>query len=115
VPTPARLPGGPQLWEGNQCLRSIRLTQWTDQGIKNAKASPKRQQDAREMAKKFGVERKNIFMTMGAYDFGMTVEAPDDQAIAKYVIALCGFGNVRTTTLKAFTEAEYRAIVEAVS
>jgi uncharacterized protein with GYD domain len=93
----------------------ILLTQWTDQGIKNAKASSKRQQDAREMAKKFGVEWKSFYMTMGAYDFVVTVEAPDDAAVAKFVIALCSLGNVRTTTLKAFTETEYRAIIGAAA
>ena len=93
----------------------VLLTQWTDQGIKNAAASSKRQQDAREMAKSFGVEWKSIYMTMGAYDFVMIVEAPDDAALAKYVIRLCSLGNVRTTTLKAFTESEYRAILDAVS
>lgn len=93
----------------------ILLTQWTDQGIKNAKASPKRQQDAREMAKKFGVEWKSIYMTMGVYDFVVTVEAPDDAAVAKFVVALGSLGNVRTTTLKAFPEEEFRAIIEAAS
>ena len=93
----------------------ILLTQWTDQGIKNAKGAPKRQQDAREMAKKFGVEWKSVYMTMGAYDFVMTIEAPDDAAVAKFVLSLCALGNVRTTTLKAFTETEYRAIIDAAS
>jgi uncharacterized protein with GYD domain len=45
----------------------------------------------------------------------MTVEAPDDAAVAKFVIALCSLGNVRTTTLKAFPETEYRAIIEAAA
>ena len=93
----------------------ILLTNWTDQGIKNAKASPKRAQDARELGKKFKVEWKSFHMTMGAYDFVLTAEAPDDAALAKYVVSLCAQGNVRTTTLKAFTEAEYRSILEAVA
>jgi uncharacterized protein with GYD domain len=91
----------------------ILLTQWTDQGIKNAKGAPRRQQDAREMAKTFGVEWKSVYMTMGAYDFVMTIEAPHDAAVAKFVLSLCALGNVRTTTLKAFTETEYRAIIDA--
>jgi uncharacterized protein with GYD domain len=93
----------------------ILLTQWTDQGIRHAKGAPKRQQDAREMAKKFGVEWKSVYMTMGAYDFVMTIEAPDDAAVAKFVLSLCALGNVRTTTLKAFTETEYRAIIDAAA
>ena len=91
----------------------ILLTQWTDQGIKNAKGSPKRAQDARAAGKKFGVEWKSFYMTMGAYDFVLTVEAPDDAAVAKYVVSLGSQGNVRTTTLKAFTETEYKAIIDA--
>jgi uncharacterized protein with GYD domain len=43
------------------------------------------------------------------------VEAPDDAALAKYVVSTCSLGNVRTTTLKAFPEAEYRAILEDVA
>jgi uncharacterized protein with GYD domain len=93
----------------------ILLTQWTDQGIKNAKGSPKRAQDSREAAKKFGVEWKSFYMTMGAYDFVLTVEAPDDQSLAKYVVSLGSQGYVRTTTLKAFTEAEYKGIITAAS
>jgi uncharacterized protein with GYD domain len=93
----------------------ILLTQWTDQGIRHAKGAPQRQQDAREMAKKFRVEWKSVYMTMGAYDFVMTIEAPDDAAVAKFVLSLCALGNVRTTTLKAFTEAEYRAIIDAAA
>ena len=57
----------------------ILLTNWTDQGVKNAKASPKRQEDARKLAKKFHVEWKTLFMTMGAYDFVLTVEAPSPE------------------------------------
>jgi uncharacterized protein with GYD domain len=93
----------------------ILLTQWTDQGIKNVKASPKRAQDARELGKKFGVEWKSLYMTMGAYDFVITAEAPDDQALAKYVVSLGSQGNVRTTTLKAFTETEYKGIIGGVA
>ena len=40
------------------------------------------------MAKKFGVEWKSFYMTMGAYDFVMTIEAPDDAAVAKFVLSL---------------------------
>jgi uncharacterized protein with GYD domain len=93
----------------------IMLIQWTDQGIKSAKGSPQRAEGAREMAKKFGVEWKSFHMTMGAYDFVVTLEAPDDQAVAKFAVSLGSQGNVRTTTLKAFTESEYKGIVEAVT
>jgi uncharacterized protein with GYD domain len=49
---------------------------------------------------------------MGAHDFVTVVEAPDDEVIAKFLLALGSLGNVRTVTLKAFTETEYRQIIQ---
>ena len=53
-------------------------------------------------------------MTLGDYDIVATVEAQNDQAMAKFVLALGSIGNVRTTTLKAFTEPEFREIIRAL-
>jgi uncharacterized protein with GYD domain len=53
-------------------------------------------------------------MTMGDYDLVTVMEAPDDWAIATFVLALAAGGNLRTTTLKAFAEAEYREIMQAL-
>ena len=50
-------------------------------------------------------------MTLGQYDGIATVEAPNDDAVAKFVLTLGSAGNIRTTTLKGFTEQEYREIV----
>ncbi len=54
-------------------------------------------------------------MTMGQYDGIATVEAPNDEAVAKFVLTLGSAGNVRTLTLKGFTEREYRKIVGSLS
>jgi uncharacterized protein with GYD domain len=51
---------------------------------------------------------------MGAYDLATIVEAPNDEAIAKFALAVASLGNVRTTTLKAFPEDEYRKIIAAL-
>ena len=93
----------------------VMLTKLTDQGVRGVKDVPQRQDAGRELARKFGVEWKSLYMTMGDYDFVNIVEAPDDQAIAKYVLSLAALGNVRTTTLKAFPEAEYRDIIQALA
>jgi uncharacterized protein with GYD domain len=39
------------------------------------------------------------------------VEAPDDETMAKLALFLGSKGNVRTETLRAFTEDEYREII----
>ncbi len=89
----------------------IILTNWTDQGIKTVKGSPKRLDAAKTMAKKHGCKFEQFFMTIGAHDMVVVIDAPDDEAIAKFVLTLGSAGNVRTTTLKAFPETSYRQII----
>ena len=92
----------------------ILLVNYTPQGIANIKESPDRANAARELARTCGAEMKDFYMTLGAFDIVATVEAPNDQAVAKFVLALGSLGNVRTTTLKAFTEPEFREIIRAL-
>ena len=54
------------------------LATFTDQGVKNAKNSPKRAEAFKQMAKTFGVTAKEIFCTQGRYTFVTVVEAPDE-------------------------------------
>jgi uncharacterized protein with GYD domain len=89
----------------------IELLNWTDQGVKNVKDSPKRLDAARQLAKKMGCEVREFYMTTGACDMVVIVDAPDDEAVAKFNLTLAMGGNVRTTTLKAFTEDSYRKII----
>jgi uncharacterized protein with GYD domain len=92
----------------------IALVDWTEQGIKGVKDSPKRLDAARALAKKFGCEMQDFYMTIGAHDMVAIMEAPDDEAMAKFALTLGSSGNVRTTTLKAFSEDAYRKIVGAL-
>ncbi len=87
------------------------LANWTEQGIKAVKASPKRLRAAKRLAKDCGVKFRSFHMTLGQYDIVVSVEAPDDEAVARFALALGSAGNVRTTTLKGFTEQEYQKII----
>ena len=49
-------------------------------------------------------------MTIGQHDMVVVVEAPDDATYAKVMLAISSKGGVRSQTLKAFTEDEYRSI-----
>ena len=92
----------------------IMLADFTDQGIRDIKDSPKRANAARDLAGACGAEMKDIYLTLGSHDFVVMVEAPDDEAVAKFALKLGALRNVRTTTLKAFSEQEYRTIVETL-
>ena len=81
----------------------IMLVNWTEQGARNVKESPKRLDVAAAWRKKLGAEMKDFYMTMGEYDMVAHVDAPDDATVAKFALALATSGNVRTKTLKAFS------------
>jgi uncharacterized protein with GYD domain len=93
----------------------ILLVNWTDQGIKTVKDSPKRLEAGRALAKRFGCEVKEFYLTIGSYDSLSLLEAPDDEAVAKYLLSPGSQGNLRTTTLKAIPESSYRAIIDSLS
>ena len=90
------------------------LLNYTDQGLTNVKMSASRFDVAKGTLKAFGLKIKQIYLTMGRYDLVAVVRAPDDEAVAKFVLSLSSQGNVRTETIRAFTEDEYRKIVDAV-
>ena len=92
----------------------IMLADWTEQGIRNVNDSPSRLDAARREWQKHGVKITAFYMTMGRHDMVTIVEAPNDEAVARVALALGSAGNIRTETLKAFSEAEYRQIVQTV-
>lgn len=92
----------------------VLLMKWTDQGIKNIRSSPKRAETAKFLAKSCGAEIKDLYLTMGEYDLIATVEAEIDEAVTQFSLALASIGNVRCSSLKAYTENEYRHIVEGL-
>jgi len=52
---------------------------------------------------------------MGEYDMVAICEAPDDRVIARFTLSLGMGGNVRTKTLKAFSEVNYRDIIASLA
>ena len=92
----------------------IGLLNYTDQGIRNVKESPDRAEAARKVIKDMGGEMTALYLTMGTYDLVAIIEAPSDAVVAKFLLAVGAQGNIRTTTLRAFNEAEYRSIIESL-
>jgi uncharacterized protein with GYD domain len=92
----------------------IMLINWTEQGARAAKDSPSRLDSARAVGKKMGVNIKEFFLTMGACDMVVIGEAPDDETLAKFSLTMAMGGHIRTTTMKAFTEAEYRKVMSGL-
>ena len=84
---------------------------WTEQGIKNVKDSPNRLEAARAALKDLGGEIKDVYFTPGEFDILLIVDAPDGEVMTKFNLATAAQGNVRTTTTRGFSEAEFQRIV----
>jgi len=89
----------------------ISLLRFTQKGIEGVKESPGRLDAARKAFEKGGARLKDFYLVSGQYDAVVISEAPDDATAAKVSLSLATRGNVRTETLRAFTEEEFRKIV----
>ena len=92
----------------------IMLANWTDQGARQVKGSPKRLDAAKRALVDMGGEFRSLYMTMGEYDLIVVYDAPDDAVAARFTLLLAQLGSVRTKTLKAFPEAAYREIIHSL-
>jgi len=92
----------------------VMLANWTDQGARQLKESPRRLDAAKKQLVEMGGEFRSFYMTMGEYDLVAVYEAPDDAVAARFTLLLSQMGSVRTKTLKAFPEAAYREIVNSL-
>ena len=84
---------------------------WTDQGIRSVKEAPKRSKAARALAKKLGVDLKQVYLTTGASDLVAIAESASGDNVVKFAMAIGALGNVRTTTARAWPEAEYMKMI----
>ena len=92
----------------------ITLISWTQKGIENVKDSPARLDAAKKAFQAMGADIKDFFLVTGRYDMVMISEAPNDETGAKLALAIGSTGAVRTETLRAFTEDEYRQIIASL-
>ncbi len=89
----------------------LMLLNWTDQGIKNVADSPKRLDGVKKLARDMGGEVKAFYLTMGQYDLVVVVEMPTDDKMAGFGLKIGSLGSVRSTTLKTFSEDDYRRVI----
>ncbi len=92
----------------------ISLINYTEQGIRKIKESPKRLNIVKKLAKKLGGELKDFYLTIGDYDLVVIYEMPDNEAAAKFLLSVGSVGAIRTKTMTAFAEDQYRKIIAAL-
>ena len=89
----------------------ISLLNYSEKGIKNIKDAPNRAAAAKKLAQSLGGDITQIYLTMGAYDLIAVSEFPDAATAAKFALTVGAQGNVRTTTLQAFSASEMADII----
>lgn len=94
--------------------RFVVLMKLTEQGIKNIKDAPQRLEQGTKALEAMGGKLLDFYSTMGEYDYVAIAEAPSDEVATTFLLALGSLGNVRTTTLKAFTREEFARIVKKI-
>ncbi|HUI43484.1 MAG TPA: GYD domain-containing protein [Terriglobia bacterium] len=92
----------------------VTLFRWTQKGIENVKDSPARLDAIRKAMAAAGGSLKGFYLTTGQYDAVAIGEFPDDLTMARFALAGASQGFVRSETLKAFTEDEYRKIIASL-
>ena len=97
---------GEKLWQRTSCLRAL-----PTKGSGKVRDLPKRAAAFKGMAKKCGATVKDVFWTLGEYDIVIVLEAPDDVSITALGLSSGALGNIRTKTLRAFTQADMKTIL----
>src|SRR5262249_30295557 len=88
----------------------VSLIHYTEQGVKTFKDFAQRLEATRAAGDALGAKLLGFYLTMGQYDAVVITEAPDDQTMARLALGAGARGNVRTETLRAFTEDEAKNI-----
>jgi len=83
----------------------IILGKRTDQGLRDMKGTPKRVEEAHQLLERLG-GRMRYYYTMGEYDFVAIVDIGTEEKLIEFLTEVTSAGYVRTTTLKAWSDAE---------
>lgn len=88
------------------------LANFTDQGVRSVRESPKRAEAFKAMADKCGAKVHFLLWTLGKHDVVSVIEAQDDLTATAVSLSISELGNVTTQTLRAFDAQDMRKIVD---
>src|SRR5450830_1424746 len=93
----------------------LSLINWTDQGIRNVKDAGKRIDNFKKAVEAAGGRVIFFYLLMGEYDLATLIEVPDDATATRLLLETGRLGNIRSNTLRAFTEQEARDLTSGLS
>ena len=89
----------------------ISLMKLTEKGVEDIKNAPQRLEESIKGLEAMGSELIAFYTVMGEYDYVAIAEAPSDEVAMTFLLGLGATGNVRTTTLKAFTVEQFAGMI----
>src|SRR5262245_30321775 len=90
------------------------LFNYTEPGIRAIRVAGGRLDSLMKRLAEMEGELQAFYLTLGPYDTVAVVNLADDEAVAKLALILGSTGNVRTVTMRAFPEPEYREILKGL-
>jgi uncharacterized protein with GYD domain len=88
------------------------MGKYTQQGIKNIEETVQRADSFKEIAAEYGIEVLDIYWLNGEYDVVNIVDAPNDESLEALRLRVGAWGNVTTTTIRAFDKDEMIKVLE---
>ena len=83
------------------------LMKLTEHGVRNILNAPARIEEAIRAFEAVGGKVTSFYAVMGEYDFCGIVEGPSDEIVMSFSLGVSASGNVRTTSLKAFSKEQF--------
>jgi uncharacterized protein with GYD domain len=90
----------------------INLLKFTPKALADLKGSPERVNQAKAAAEKMGIRWVGFWSTVGEYDAIVIIDAPNDEAASAFALAQAQKGYVATQGMRAYSEAEWAALVK---
>ncbi len=90
----------------------VSLINWTDQGVRTVNETLDRSDRIQEIAQKHGARFEQIYWTVGPYDIVTIIDAPDDESATALLLEAGSWGNIRTTTLRAYDREQMSGIIQ---
>jgi uncharacterized protein with GYD domain len=90
----------------------VTFVKWTDRGRDTVKDGPKRIKAGKELAQRYGIAPVGVWALMGEYDIIFIGDAPNDEAMAAFSLAISAQGNGTTHTMRALSEDEFQSVLQ---
>ena len=93
----------------------VSLIHWTEQGIQNFAETTQRAQEFTRLVEGNGGTIRELLWTLGDYDLICIADFPDEATGVAVLLQVGALGNIRSSTMSAFTADQMTDIIRRSS